>query len=353
VSPETKDAFLSDDEDSDDEGTTPTLSILELETAKRNMSDRAEEKIRIFAEQYRMNHDEKDLPDTLTDILNVKKERLEQKRKAAYETCEDIVVQLVSSVGGIDSNADQICKSSASSEDLLISIKNKLRFESVIDNVTPVSSLSDLKAYESWPPYAALTANLGHYSIINNSPNDQLHINADNAIVPINQLNINDDSNNDHNINDDNNNNNDEIVTQDQFVLSEVPFFVETFQNILESLLAMNCDKNAVNVSLALSDIEKNALYTINERPVGNVDSHTEGSALLLLGGGVGAEICTTDVLRSIEWLGGNRYIYICIYIYIYIYMYIYIYVYIYTYIYIYIYIHICIYMYIYMYMYI
>jgi hypothetical protein len=53
-SPETK-ASLSDDEDSDDEN-TPILSLLELETAKMKISDIAEEKIRIFAEQYRMNH---------------------------------------------------------------------------------------------------------------------------------------------------------------------------------------------------------------------------------------------------------------------------------------------------------
>jgi hypothetical protein len=260
----------------------------------------------------------------VTSILIVRKERQEHKRKAAYETCKDIVVQLISSVGNIDSNpleserTDQIC---TSSENLLEAIRSNLEG---VDNVNPKSLLSDLKAYESWPPYAALTANIGHYSIINNdnSPNVQLNVLTDNPVVPINQLDTEEKDQ-------ENAEEQDQAVTeiqdqvdteiQDHFVLTKVPFFVESLQNILESLLSMNCDKNAVNIPLALTDVEKNALYTPNEGIVCDVDSHVEGgppapvgpiqptpSALLLLGGGAGAEICTPDILRTIDWLGGN-----------------------------------------------
>ena len=251
--------------------------MIDIETARSTRNAMAEESIQKFAEESRLVHESGDRLMIFNNVIQKQKQRAINKSKATHDTCRLIVLQMLSTIDygrGHQSNlavGDQ--KNSAVAAHMLYIADLQLdTSSSATERSSFVSSFTDLRVYDSWLSYAALSANIGHWFI---DPDTTRNIYENDRIKKVESTG----------------------QTPKKNVGEKISLFTESTGRRLEALLSISCGSRAGGISLALGDDEKLDFYPAQQ---------ANNGVLLLLGGRNGADVDVADMLQTIDWLGGR-----------------------------------------------
>ena len=250
--------------------------VIDVESARSARNALAEESIRKFAEESRLAYESSSHSMIVNSINQKQKQRAINKSKATHDTCRLIVLQMLSTIDYGRGHQSNLAVGNQDNSEVAAEMLNFVCFQ--LDTSLSATerssfgSFTDLRVYDSWLSYAALSANIGHWFI---DPDATSNIHENSRI----------------------NKEEPTPVTLKEKVGKKMSLFTESAGRRLEALLTISCGSRAGGISLALGDDEKRDFYSAEQ---------ANNGFLLLLGGGNGADVDVTDMLQTIEWLGGR-----------------------------------------------
>ena len=268
-----------DEEADNDSGSSDGEVTMDIEAIRNSRREMAEDSIRIFAEQSRMQHDDNNGGNAAIGVIDRQRQHRISKNQGVHDTCQEIVGQLLSMVDYGDDTKSKCVQAPLKIKDTSKLTTRLLDFAgeqsgspSSADGPLSATGAADLMLYDSWLPYTALAANVGQWTFCGNISNDALEDNRESNVTK-------------------------NAEVSHDCVSEKMSLFLQSTRSKLEALLTISCGGADSDISLTLNADEHKAFYQTKPNPLG---------VLLILGGGDGADICAADLLRAIDWLGGS-----------------------------------------------
>ena len=226
----------------------------------------ADESMRIFAEQIRMQHAKGDHLEKYTNILHAQSQRSADKKIRNYDYCREIVRDLVSNIECYKcpiSENQEMKNPSEAPEELLDYIDEKLGLANSGDPSLPIKRFGEKSFNGCSVPFYLLSSNTGRWDFISEITREGQNMEAgvidSGNVAPL---------------------------------MAKIPRYLASSHSILEALLEISCADTSDNISLALDLKEKHDL--------------NKDTVILMLCGGPSASVASADMLRTVRWMGGS-----------------------------------------------